>query len=101
MFWENSTLKIEWSDRSVYDLEDIHSYIAKDSKNNAGKFIDTLVGATRILESSPHIGRKVPELDDDTIRELIHQNYRIVYKCAPSTITILTVFEGHRRLKDV
>ncbi len=94
-------MKIEWSDRSVYDLEDIHSYIAKDSKNNAGKFIDTLVGATQILESSPHIGRKVPELDNENIRELIHQNYRIVYTCLPDRIVIVTVFEGHRQLRDM
>jgi len=94
-------VRIEWSDRSVYDLEDIHSYIAKDSKNNATNFIDSLVNATRVLEASPHIGRMVPELDNESIRELIHQNYRLVYTCLPDRIVIVTVFEGHRLLRDM
>ncbi len=28
---------------------------------------------------------------------MIHGNYRIVYRVAPGTIEVLTVFEGHRR----
>jgi plasmid stabilization system protein ParE len=37
-------------------------------------------------------------LNNDDIRELIHGNYRIVYKLAGSEVHILTVFEGHMLL---
>jgi toxin ParE1/3/4 len=38
----------------------------------------------------------VPELGDESIREVIHGNYRIVYRLRPDLVEIATVFHGAR-----
>ena len=43
-------------------------------------------------------GRKVPEFDQDDVREVLLRNYRIVYRIHATEIRVLTVFEGHRLL---
>ena len=34
------------------------------------------------------------------LRELLVGNYRIIYRITSNTIEVLTVFEGHRLLRD-
>ena len=41
-------------------------------------------------------GRVVPELGDESIREVIHGNYRIVYRMRHDVVEIATVFHGAR-----
>jgi toxin ParE1/3/4 len=48
------------------------------------------------LETDPLSGRVVPEVGDDTVREVIHGNYRIVYRVRPDLVEIVTVFHGAR-----
>jgi plasmid stabilization system protein ParE len=58
----------------------------------------------RLLEAAdraavlPHSGRVVPELRDESIREVLLRNYRIIYRVRRGGI-VLTVIEGRRRLK--
>lgn len=46
----------------------------------------------------PLVGRRVPELGRDDIREVFLRAYRIVYRIMDERIEVLTVFEGHRLL---
>lgn len=55
-----------------------------------------LVALGESLRTMPHRGRRVPELPDPAIRELILRNYRLVYRVRGSAVEILTVFEAHR-----
>jgi len=41
-------------------------------------------------------GRVVPEVGDDTVREVIHGNYRMVYRVRSDLVEIVTVFHGAR-----
>ena len=41
----------------------------------------------------------MPELPESGLRELIVDNYRIVYRRTPRAVEVLTVFEGHRLLR--
>ncbi len=83
---------------SILDLENIRDYIAKDSASYAARFVTRIIEAVEILPSHPRIGRGVPEADDDVIRELLFQNYRIIYRVEPERILILTVLHGSRDL---
>ena len=56
------------------------SIYAKDSKVYAARFIKSLVEAAQKLENTPSMGRIVPELEEYGFREVIYQNYRIVYR---------------------
>lgn len=65
---------IEWSVRARTDLEDLKSYIAKDSPFYARRFVDRILTAVEKLISHPQIGRLVPEADREDVRELIFEH---------------------------
>lgn len=54
-------------------------YIFNDSEYYASNFARKLLLFIEKLKIFPHSGRIVPEYNNPDIRELIYQNYRIVY----------------------
>ena len=73
------------------NLEAIFEYISLDSAHYAGLVVGKIVNAVNILGILPNSGRKVPELDEESTRELIHDNYRIVYQLKGNAVEILTI----------
>ena len=53
---------------------------------------------TRNLARFPRSGKKVPEFNDDTIREMLVYSYRIIYKVSGEQILIAAVIHGSRNL---
>jgi len=84
-------MKIKWTDPAIISLRNLHGYIAKDSAIYASSFVQRIILAVERLTNFPRIGRVVPETDDETIRELLYQNYRIIYRVKSELIEILTV----------
>ena len=94
--------KIIWTEKAASHLEAIHQFIAKDSTVYANRFIKILISKTQILKKYPYSGRMLPELQDETIREIIYQNYRIIYRIPnKDVVTILAVIQGNRLLENV
>ena len=93
--------KIRWTEKASSNLQAIHDYIAKDSKTYATRFIKSLIKATTKLEMMPRCGRIVPELESYKFREVIYQDYRIVYRITEDAedIEILAVVHGAREIK--
>lgn len=87
---------IRWTERALADLRDIGDYIAQRSPSTALSFTMELMKEAETVMDQPYLGRVVPELGREDIRELIHGNYRIVYRILEGELHILTVFEGHR-----
>ncbi|TMQ10307.1 MAG: type II toxin-antitoxin system RelE/ParE family toxin [Deltaproteobacteria bacterium] len=83
------------------DLRRIGHRIARSDPRAAEAWIDKLEERVRLAGQSPGLGRKVPEIDRDDIREAIVGNYRIVYFVDAKVITILTIFEGHHLLPEL
>jgi len=54
---------------------------------------------TRILARFPRAGRKVPEFDDENVRELIVYSYRIIYRLQNDEALIVAVIHGKRILQ--
>lgn len=71
--------RIGWSRRALNDLEGIAEYIATDSPTYAGIVVKKIISHTRMLAQFPRAGRKVPEFDDENVRELVVYSYRIIY----------------------
>jgi plasmid stabilization system protein ParE len=92
-------IKIVWSRRALSDIEEIISYISRDSEQYAVNFASKIVETIEKAGLFPEIGRIVPEYNDSELRELIYRNYRIVYKIKPQMIEIVTVFQGSRLLE--
>lgn len=42
------------------------------------------------------MGRRVPEAEEENVRELLFQNYRIMYRVEPQRILVLTVIHAAR-----
>lgn len=89
-------MKIKWTIPAVNDLESIREYIGKDSEVYATSFIEKILNAVDMLENYPEIGHKVAEANDPNIRELIFQNYRIMYRILHDVVQIIGVIRGSR-----
>ncbi|MGB5156020.1 type II toxin-antitoxin system RelE/ParE family toxin [Desulfobacterium sp. N47] len=92
-------MQIVWTQEALERLAEIEEYISKDSPNRAVNFINYLIEQAETLIEHPKIGRVVPEVGNENIRELIAKRYRIIYRVSLKRIEILTVFEGHRLLR--
>ena len=95
-------VKIKWTDFAIENLNSIGDYIEKDSYFYAQRVVNYLFDSVSILEQNPRAGRKVPEFNDESIRELIRSNYRIVYKLiSKNDIDIITVHHSARLLSNL
>ena len=89
-------IRIVWSPLAIDDVEAIRAYVTRDSADSADLLVERLVAAVERLEVHPLSGRAVPEVGDDTLREVIHGSYRIVYRVRSDLVEIVTVFHGAR-----
>jgi plasmid stabilization system protein ParE len=92
-------VKSRWSARAVRHLEDISDYIALDDPQAAARWIARIRERARKAAAMPLSGRRVPELDDEAIREVLLRNYRIVYGILESVVVVIAVCEGHLPLE--
>lgn len=91
-------MKLIWSPLAIERAMEIAQYIAQDNPAAAQKWVQSIFLKAERLPSSPESGRVVPEVNRKEIRELIHGNYRIIYRITPDTISILTVRHGRKML---
>ena len=74
--------------QSQKDLQSIVRFIRRDSPQRAISFGNLLIDKALSLGPFPEIGRVVPEIDDQSVREIIHGSYRIIYEVIPNPTTI-------------
>lgn len=91
-------VEIEWSSIAQNDLNKIIDYIAQDSLEYALLFYEQVREKVENLTQFPKMGRKVPELDDPNIRELILRNYRLIYQILGAKIQVIRLIHGSRIL---
>ena len=91
-------MKTFWTEPAIEDLRNLHGYIARDSEVYASSFVQRIILAVDKLPDFPRLGRMVPEADQEMIREILYQNYRIIYRIKSDLIEILTVIHGRRDL---
>ena len=84
-------MKVIWSPLAIDRASEIAEYISLDSPTAANKWIDNIFQNVLILETSPKMGRKVPEINRKEIREIIFGNYRIIYRIETFNLSILTI----------
>ncbi len=92
---------VTWSETSRKDLQKIYNFIATDSPTYGRKLVSSIIRKVQILNSFPAMGRMVPELADETIREIILSQYRIIYTISSKNdVEILAVIHGKRDFND-
>jgi plasmid stabilization system protein ParE len=85
-----------WAAPAKTDLKAIHDFIASDSKYYAKKVIQDIIDRTNIIEKYPMIGRKVPEIADENVREIFVYSYRIQYEIKSEKIYVIGIIHGRR-----
>jgi len=90
-----------WSIPARNDLKQIYDYIAKDSKYYATNVAQHIVSKAESLNEFPEIGRVVPEISDENVRELIIYSYRLIYEVVSNGVQILAIIHGKRDFSSV
>jgi len=92
-------VKVVWTVEALERLQEIQAFISLNHPGRAEKFVESLINRGNSLGENPRRGRIVPEFSDPRIRELIIGNYRLVFRLANGRTEIITVFEGHRKIR--
>ncbi len=91
---------VKWTDHAKSQVRHIHDYIAQDSLLYAKRVSEELVKKTIGLDELRRKGRKVPELNDDAVRELSLYSYRILYEIkSDALIQVLAVIHKRQHLE--
>ena len=86
-----------WSDDAISDLEGIYDYIARDSPLYARHQVERISTSIERLLQFPDSGRHLPELQNLPHREVIVDNYRVIYRYDPESYEIMVVAIVHGR----
>ena len=91
---------VKWTAHAKSQVRHIHDCIAQDSPLYARRVSEELVKKTIGLDELPRKGRKVPELNEDAVRELRLYSYRILYEIkSDDLIEVLAVVHKRQHLE--
>ena len=91
--------EIAWTERARQDLQEIVEYISRDARAYAQSFTLRLRKRIQRLSAFPESGRLIPEDPERGIREVLVENYRVLYRVAEGRVVILTVVHGARNIE--
>ena len=72
--------EVRWTVRALRDYQTIFESIEESSPSYAAAFSHRLNTSIERLETFPGLGRVVPEYESESIRELLVDMYRVVYR---------------------
>ncbi|MDO9107274.1 MAG: type II toxin-antitoxin system RelE/ParE family toxin [Methylovulum sp.] len=90
---------VVWSPEAIEDLDSIVAYIAKDSHFYAKAVANKILTVAKELPEQPYIGRVVPEMGNEKIRERFVYSYRLIYQINTDNILIVAIIHGKRLLE--
>ena len=84
-------MKLIWTDNAINRIEEIAEYICEDNPTASKRWKQAIYKKAQPLKKFPRMGRVVPELNQEEIREILYGNYRIIYLTEKNRISILAV----------
>lgn len=92
--------KITFTNGARDDLHQLHEYLSQNAPAYANRLLDKIISRVDVLHRFPQSGRKLPEAPgDDSLRELIEGNYRIIYELqSDDRILVLKIHHSARPL---
>ncbi|MGH9358177.1 MAG: type II toxin-antitoxin system RelE/ParE family toxin [Terriglobia bacterium] len=93
--------KIEWTRSAIGDVMALRDYIARDAEAYADRFVQKIIQVVERAGAFPQMGRPVAEANQDSVREILFGNYRIVYRVEESRVLVLMVIHGARDLSTL
>ncbi len=84
---------------ALNDLRAIKAYYLEQGVPEIGqKFVSTILEKAQSLIDHPDSGRKVPEFDQEQIREIIHPPFRVAYLRHTLVVNLVRVWRSERLL---
>lgn len=93
-------MKVIWSPLALERVAEIGEYIARDRPQAAADLVDELFASVKRLERYPASGRRVPESERTDLREVIHGNFRVIYRVDADRLVVLTVRHARQELRS-
>lgn len=90
---------ITWSIPARQDLHLIYQYIAHDSKRYAARVAQDISEKVDLLLETPRLGRVVPEIGEDAVREIGMYSYRIIYELVDDALYIHGIIHKRQHFK--
>ena len=91
---------VRLTEQAQSELDAIIEYYERVGATDfAEVFEENVIAKIRPLERFPRMGRVVPEIGDEAIREVIYRNYRIVYVVDrdDEEVEVLTIFHSSQQ----
>lgn len=92
--------RVRFTEQAQNELDAIIDYYESiGAADFAEVFEEKVIEKIRPLEQFPRMGRIVPEIGDDAIREVLYRNYRIVYVVDrdDEEVDVLTIFHASQQ----
>jgi toxin ParE1/3/4 len=91
---------VETSRQGLLDLDQIWSYIARDTIEQADRFLDKIQAKLEMLARQPLIGESRDDLGRN-VREAPIGNYVIFYRPIPDGVEVVRVLHGARNIRNL
>ena len=89
-----------WTDQALSDLRAIKDYLDQVAAPDiAERFCLALFEAPGRIKKFPRSGQVVPEFGQEHIREVLYQDYRIIYEIGDGACYIRAIVHGSRDLQ--
>jgi toxin ParE1/3/4 len=89
--------EVIWTIKAVEQVEQIGSFIEKNSPFQAHRVVQLIIKETRKLAEHPGIGKMIAEMQEERYRELRVFSYRILYRILDrDRVAIIGVVHGQR-----
>jgi plasmid stabilization system protein ParE len=91
-------VQIIWTLQVRDDLGDIVRFVARGNPTAAEQLGYSLMSRVDSLEQFPMMGRAVPEIGNQTIREIVFRLYRIIYQVIEEQqiLALIRIWHGAR-----
>ncbi len=91
--------EIRWSLIASDDYDSIIKYYEKTAPKFAQNLAKKIMYIIDNLIQFPKMGRMVPELENEEIREIIYRNFRIIYRLKENLLEITRIIHGSSILR--
>ncbi|MDR3634080.1 MAG: type II toxin-antitoxin system RelE/ParE family toxin [Isosphaeraceae bacterium] len=91
-------MNVHWTESALADLQAVEAYIGRHSQQYARAMIERIFTRSGQLATQPRLGPAVSGNEDENLRELFEDPYRIIYRVLPQQVDIVAVVHAARRL---
>ena len=85
-------MKVNFSHSSKEFLFKLRNYISKDSPSRATQYTIKLVSRINDMLQHPYVGKINGTFEEETIREIVLDGMKIIYKIYPKSVAVLMIY---------